>query len=105
MQDQSDSRTSSAFWPTVREELLGPSRPSKRAQFSVAGFALLLIASLVLPQIAETEAMPGISLVALGMLLLLGVAELMDASQRRFVIAVRGSGSAMALLGFALQLA
>lgn len=104
MQDQSDSRTSGAAWPAVREEIVGLPRRTRRAQFSAVAFGLLLVASLVIPVFAGSETTPGLSLVFLGMLLLLGFAELMDASQRRFVIAVRWGGMAIALLGFVIQL-
>lgn len=104
MQDQSDSRTSYASRPTLRDELVGPPRATRRAHFSVVGFGLLLVASLVIPAVSDTEAIHGFSLVALGMMLLLGFAELMDASNRRLIIVVRVSGLAVALLGFAIQL-
>ena len=108
MQDQSDSRTSVGSRPTVRDELrdevVGPPRLSKRAQFSVVAFGLLLVASLVIPVFWDVEPMPGFSLVAAGMMMLLGFAELMDASQRRLVVAVRCGGLTIALLGFAIQM-
>ena len=104
MQDQSDSRTSVASRPTVRDEIVGRHRPTRRAQFSAVAFGLLLVASLVIPVFAGSETTPGLSLVFLGMLLLLGFAELMDASQRRFVIALRWGGMAIALLGFVIRL-
>lgn len=104
MQDQSDSRTSVASRPTVRDEIFGPPRPSKRAQFSVVAFGLLLVATLVIPVFSDTEPMPGFALVGAGMMMLLGFAELMDASNRRFVTVVRSGGFAVALLGFAIQM-
>ncbi|MDN5687884.1 MAG: hypothetical protein L0G94_14600 [Brachybacterium sp.] len=104
MQDRSDPRTSSAAWPALRDDIVGPPRPSWRARYSLALFGLLLVASLAIPVFTETPAMPGISLVMLGMLLLLGVAELLDPGPRRFVIAVRGGGTAIALLGFVIQM-
>ena len=104
MQDQSDSRTSYASRPTVRDELFGPPRATRRAQLSMVAFGLLLVVTLVIPVVSDTEAMPGFSLVALGMMMLMGFAELMDASNRRLAIAVRGSGLAVALLGFAIQM-
>lgn len=103
MQDQSDSQTSVASRPTLREEILGPPRPSWRARFSMVGFGLLLVASLVIPVFWDVETMPGFALVAMGMMMLLGFAELMDARNRRFVIAVRIGGIAIALLGFVIQ--
>lgn len=87
----------------LREELDGPPRPSLRARVSAVGFTVLLVATLVAPAVLDVEAMPGTSLVALGMLLLLGFAELIDASSRRFVLAVRLGGIVIALLGFGIQ--
>lgn len=104
MQDQPDSPTSLRSRPTVRDEFFGPPRPTRRAQLSAVTFGLLLVASLVIPAFTDTQAMPGLSLVCLGMLLLLGVAELMDASQQRFIIAVRWGAMAIALLGLVIQL-
>lgn len=83
-------------------ELTGPPRPSVRAQVSVALFTVLLVAVLVAPSVTATEPLPGLALVCLGMVLL-GVAELIDASSRGFLIAVRLGGIAIALLGFLLQ--
>lgn len=107
MQDQSDSQTGVASPPTardqLREELVGPPRPSKRAQFSAVAFGLLLVATLSIPVFWDVEPMPGFALVAAGMMLLLGFAELMDANNRRFIIAVRGGALVIALLGFAIQ--
>jgi len=105
MQDQTATRTRPASRTTVRDELLAPPRPSRRAQFSVVAFGLLLVASLVIPAVTDTAPVPGLSLVFAGMMILLGFAELLDASKRRFVIGLRVGGTAMALLGFAIQLA
>lgn len=109
MQDQPGSRTTAASWSAVRNELrdefLGPPRLGKRALFSVIGFGLLLVASLVIPVLWDVEPMPGFALVAAGMMMLLGFAELLDASNRWFVTVVRVGGLVIALLGFAIQMA
>lgn len=104
MQEQSESRTGVAPRPRMRDEFIGPPRPSTRARISMVAFVLLLVASLTISALSTADATPGISLVALGMLMLLGFAELMDPSQRRFIIAVRLSGLAIALLGFVIQM-
>lgn len=108
MQDQSDSQTSVASRPTVRNELrdefFGLPCPSGRAQFSVIAFGLLLVAAVVIPVFSDTEPMPGYVLVTAGMMMLMGFAELMDASHQQFITAVRGGGLVIALLGFAIQL-
>lgn len=104
MQDQSDSRTTVASRPTVHEEPVAPPRPSRRAQFSVVAFGLLLVAAVVIPVFWNAEPMPGFSLVAAGMMMVMGFAELMDASNRWFITVVRGGGFVIALLGFAIQM-
>lgn len=104
MQDQPAAQARPAARETMRDELLGPPRLTRRAQFSVVAFGLILVATLVIPVFTDTPAMPGLSLVSLGMMLLMGFAELMDASKRRFVIAVRCGGAAVALLGLVIQL-
>ena len=89
--------------PSRAEQLDGASRPNVRAQVGAAGFTVLLVATLLAPVVMDVEAMPGISLVALGMLLLLGFAELIDTSSRGFLLAVRLGGIVIALLGLVIQ--
>lgn len=109
MQDQSDTRArpapqSSPGQSSPGEEVVGTTRPNVRAQAAVAGFTLLLVATLVTPVVMDVEAMPGLSLIILGMLLVVGFAELIDASSRGFLLAVRLGGIAIALLGLIIQL-
>src|SRR5699024_12110076 len=59
--------------------------------------------TLAIDGFADVPPMPGTALVAAGLMLLLGVAELLDPAIRRLVIGVRFGGSAMTLLGFALR--
>lgn len=104
MHDQPAAQTAPASRMTARDELFGPPRLTRRAQFSVVAFGLILVVSLVSPAFTDAAAMPGISLVSVGMMMLMGFAELMDASKRRFAIAVRCGGTAVALLGLVIQL-
>ena len=102
MQDQPAAQTHPTSRPSDGERLDGPPRSNGRAQVSVASFTVLLVATLVAPVVTNTESLPGLALVSLGMVLL-GVAELIDASSRGFLIAVRLGGIAIALLGFIIQ--
>lgn len=104
MQDRTTVQNGSAFPRTLREEVVGPPRLTRGARFSVVGFGALLIATLVIPAFSDVDMMPGLSLISAGQMVLLGFAELMDASTRRFVVAVRCGGAATALLGVAVLL-
>lgn len=97
-QDRPDAR------PRLRDEFTRPPRPSGRAVFSLIAFGLLLTANLAIDGLTGVSPMPGLALVAAGMMLLLGVAELLDPSARRLVIGVRLGGVAMALLGLVVRL-
>lgn len=85
-------------------EFLGPPRPGWRPVYSLITFGLLLTATLAIDGLADVPPMPGTALVAAGLMLLLGVADLLDPAARRLVIGVRFGGMAMALLGLAVQL-
>lgn len=89
---------------TLRNELFGPPRRSRSAQFSVVAFGLLLVVSLVVPTLLDAEISPGLTLMATGFMFLCGVAEVLDPRQLRFAIALRFAGSGIAVLGCALQL-
>ncbi|WP_394216225.1 hypothetical protein [Brachybacterium vulturis] len=86
------------------EELVRAPRPIVRARIGAAAFTVLLVITLVAPVVIDAEAMPGLSLIALGNLLLMGFAELIDASSRGFLLAVRLGGVAIALLGLVVLL-
>lgn len=88
-------------WPAAQSR----ARPAQsgRAQVSVAFFSVLLVATLVAPVVMGSAPLPGLALVCFGMVLL-GIAELSDAGSRRFVIALRLGGIAVALLGLVLQI-
>lgn len=79
-------------------------RPRPAPQISSALFALLLLASLAIPAFWEVAPIPGSSLVFAGLMLLTGLAELLDPSLRRFATALRWGGGAMAVLGLVAQL-
>lgn len=96
--------TSAASQQARPGALTGPPHQRWNARFALVAFGLLLTASLVIPAVAEVAPMPGASLVFLGMMLLLGVAELIEASSRRLVIALRIGGVAISLLGLVVQL-
>lgn len=86
----------------LRDEILGPPRQTRRAQFCVVGFGSLLVAGLVISALSDAEVPPGMTLVMAGLMVLCGFAELLDPRQRRFVIALRLAGAGAAVLGFAL---
>lgn len=102
MEEHSATRTEA----TSRKEgeFLGPPRPGRRPVYSLITFGLLLTATLAIDGFADVPPMPGTALVAAGLMLLLGVADLLDPAARRLVIGVRFGGMAMALLGLAVQL-
>lgn len=64
---------------------------------------LLLVTSLALSALSTAEIEPGVVMTMIGLMILLGFAELMDGSQHNFVIALRIGGSAIALFGLVLQ--
>ncbi|WP_087007838.1 hypothetical protein [Brevibacterium yomogidense] len=88
----------------VRSGLFGPPRRSRAAQFSVVGFGLLLVVSLVITALSDAEVSPGLALTFTGLMFLCGVAELLDSEQVRFAIVLRLTGAAIAALGLVLQL-
>lgn len=94
---QSDFDSTSRW--TLRNELFGPPRLSRSAQFSVACFGLLLVASLAVPSFSEADASPGLTMMLSGLMVMCGFAELLDPRQRRFVVALRFTGAGTALLG------
>ena len=65
---------------------------------------LLLTATLTIDGFADVPPMPGTALVAAGLMLSIGVADLLDPAARRLVAGVRIGGYFMALLGLAVQL-
>ena len=101
MQDQPDSRTRPA--PSPGAEPIAPPRAANPARISASVFTLLLVATLLAPVVLDTEAMPGLALVNLGLALSAGFSELIDPSSRGFVLAVRFGGIAITLLGLVLQ--
>lgn len=88
----------------MKGELFGPPRRSKRAQFFVAGFGLLLVSSLAVPEFAASAQLArGLAVTNSG-LLFMGFAELLDPKLHRFVVALRLVGAAIALFGLVLRL-
>ncbi|MDN5820004.1 MAG: hypothetical protein L0H39_00815 [Brachybacterium sp.] len=104
MQNQSDTQARPAPQSSPGEELVGETRPNVRAQVGATGFTLLLVATLVVPVVMDVEAMPGLSLVNLGMLLMVGFAELIDVRSRGFLLGLRLGGITIALLGLVILL-
>ncbi|MGP9538085.1 DUF2975 domain-containing protein [Brachybacterium sp. AOP43-C2-M15] len=104
MQDRSTTRATPSSRPTVREELIGPPRPSGRAHVSVIAFGVLMIASLVIDAVTPVSPNPGATLVFAGLMFFMGVAELLDPGRKRLVLGVRFGGMAIALLGLVIQL-
>ena len=103
MDQQTDTCTRSESTPRLRDEMTGPPRPSGRSLFGLIGFGLLLTVTLMVDALSESISMPGFALTLAGLMLLIGVAELLDPAARRLVIGVRVGGVAMALLGLVLQ--
>lgn len=95
---------SSSIGPALKAEFFGPPRRPRMAQYSVIAFGLLLLASLVIPSVSAVEAMPESSLTTVGLMVLLGFAELIDPARRTLINALRIGGAATALLGFILRL-
>ncbi|SMX65064.1 hypothetical protein BSP109_00156 [Brevibacterium sp. Mu109] len=89
---------------TLRDEIVGPPRPSRRAQFCAVAFGALLVASLVITALTDVEVSPGLMLTNAGLMVLCGFAELLDPRQRRFVIALRLAGAGVSVLGLVLLL-
>ncbi len=77
----------------LRDELLGPPRPSTRGQVFAAAFGLLLITSLAVPATSQSVEL------ALGGITAMGFAELLDRTLHRFVICLRFIGLVVALSG------
>lgn len=88
----------------MSEQLFGAPRPSRRAQSSVVAFGLIGLASLAVPALSDVAPMPGTTLLALGAMLMCGVAELIDRSLRRFGVALRFAGLSIMAFGFVIQL-
>lgn len=89
---------------TLRDEIVGPPRPTKRAQICVVGFGSLLVAGLIITALWDAEVSAGLMLTMAGLMVLCGFAELLDPRQRRFVIALRFAGAGTAVLGLVLLL-
>ena len=89
---------------TLRDEIVGPPRPSRRAQVCAVAFGSLLVAGLVITALSDAEVPPGLMLTTAGLMILCGFAELLDPRQRRFVIALRLAGAGAAVLGLLLLL-
>ena len=103
MQDQPDTRTRPAPHPSPGAEPIAAPRAGNPARISASIFTLLLVATLLAPVVLDTEPMPGLALMNLGLLLSAGFSQLIDASSRGFVLAVRLGGIAITLLGLVLQ--
>lgn len=104
MPQRPDTQDRPATSSQLREEILGPPRPSGRAVFCLIAFGLLLTVTLAIDGFTEGPSMAGTALVAAGMMFLLGVAELLDPAARRLVIGVRLGGTVMGLLGLVVQI-
>src|SRR5699024_12255830 len=74
--------------PSGAEPIAQP-RAGNPARISASVFTLLLVATLVAPVVLDTEPMPGLALMSLGLLLSAGFSHLIDASCCCFVLAVR----------------
>lgn len=66
-------------------------------------FGLLLTVTLVFDALSKAQGRPGFALTAAGLMLSVGVADLLDPAARRAVLGVRYGGMAMAVIGLVLQ--
>src|SRR5699024_12700629 len=103
MQDQPDTRTRPAPHPSPGAEPIAAPRAGNPARISASIFTLLLVATLLAPVVLDTEPMPGLALMNLGLLLSAGFSQLIDASSPGFLLAVRLGRIATTLLGLVLQ--
>ncbi len=94
---------SSSLGAALKAELFGPPRRPRVAQYAVVAFGLLLLASLVIPSVTAVDAMPESSLTMVGLMVLLGFAELIDPQRRTLINTLRIGGAVVALLGFVLR--
>lgn len=90
--------------PRQDEEVAELPGPGWRPRYGLIVFGLLLTATLTIDGFADVQPMPGTALVAAGLMLSIGVADLLDPAARRLVAGVRIGGYVMALLGLAVQL-
>lgn len=86
-----------------REEADGPPRAGWRPVVSLIGFGLLLVVTLLIDALSDASTMSGAALTFAGIMLLAGVADLLDPAARRLAAGVRIGGMVMALLGLAVQ--
>lgn len=89
--------------PRLDEKPAAQHRPGWAPVLSLIFFGLLLTVTLTIDALRDASTMSGLALTQAGIMLSVGVADLIDPSARRLVIGVRYGGMAMALLGFAAQ--
>ena len=78
-------------------------RRRKGSVISLTGFGLLLTVTLVFDALSDSQGRPGFALTIAGLMLSVGVADLLDPAARRVVLGVRYGGMAMAVIGLVLQ--
>lgn len=88
--------------PRVEKKLDTPPR-RRGAVISLIFFGLLLAVTLTIDALRDVSTMSGFALTIAGVMLSVGVADLLDPTARRLVAGVRYGGMAMALLGLVLQ--
>ena len=102
MEQTTDARTRTEQTPRPSE---GPDalRRRKGAVVSLIVFGLLLAVTLTIDALRDASTMSGFALTIAGIMLSVGVAELLDPAARRLVTGVRYGGMVMAVLGLVLQ--
>lgn len=104
MEQQAATSTRTDQEPRSHDESAAPARPGRRPVFGLVSFGLLLTVTLAIDGFADVAPMPGTALVMAGMMLVVGVADLLDPAARRLAAGVRLGGMAMAVLGIAVQI-
>ncbi|HJF51216.1 MAG TPA: hypothetical protein K8W24_15750 [Brachybacterium paraconglomeratum] len=104
MEQPAEARARTEQTPRPHDEVADGTGPGWRPVYGLIVFGLLLTATLTIDGFADVPPMPGTALVAAGLMLSMGVADLLDPAVRRLVVGVRIGGYVMALLGLAVQL-
>ncbi|HLR27838.1 MAG TPA: hypothetical protein VK086_04020 [Ruania sp.] len=84
----------------LRNELLGPPRRTRAAQYSLVSFGALTVVSLMIQAFSDIEVHAGTTLVGIGFMTWCGFSELLAPDQRRLTIGLRFSGIIIVMLGF-----
>ena len=100
MEQTAEPRTEQTLHPSEGPDSL---RRRKGAVVSLIVFGLLLAVTLTIDALRDASTMSGFALTIAGIMLSIGVADLLDPAARRLIVGVRYGGMTMALLGLVLQ--